>query len=286
MRRIFLTLFFVFFCVTMFADDVTTLISKAEAGNAAAQYDLACYYLTNTEANHIEVLRWLRKASKQKYEKADRLIKFLIQDGHNSWGDYWLTPKYDFGILSESQEKDAKQHIIKGCGDSDCKGHKGNFLILAHSYFHQEQFPLAVFYYKQALSQMRKNNLGIKLEEESMDFTEACMDAYTMLGFCYEHGSGVPKDLKTAIDYYSLGGIYFSNNDIASKYDASGVRRILRECNNPDLYNDCGDFVKPEESGIFGGVYDGYVPLPSAIRPWDKQGVLFLKIGNIDIAKD
>lgn len=74
MRRIFLTLFFVFFCVTMFADDVTTLISKAEAGNAAAQYDLACYYLTNTEANHIEVLRWLRKASKQKYEKADRLI--------------------------------------------------------------------------------------------------------------------------------------------------------------------------------------------------------------------
>ena len=78
------------------------------------------------------MLRWLRKASKQKYEKADRLIKFLIQDGHNSWGDYWLTPKYDFGILSESQEKDAKQHIIKGCGDSDCKGHKGNFLILAH----------------------------------------------------------------------------------------------------------------------------------------------------------
>lgn len=287
MKQFFLTLFFAFFYSIVFAEDVTTLISKAEAGNATAQYNLACYYLNNTEANHIEVLRWLRKASKQNYEKANHLIKFLIQDGHNSWGDYWLTPKYDFGILSELQEKDAKQHIIKGCGNPKCKGHKGNLLILAHSYFHQEKYPLAIYYYKQALTQMRENNLGIKIEEENMDFTEACMDAYTMLGFCYEHGYGTKKDLQTAIDFYSLGGIYFSNNTIANKYDASGVRKILRECNNPNLYEICGDFEKPTEGNIWGsGIYDCYVPLPSAIRPWDKQGILFLKMGNFDFAKD
>lgn len=287
MRRIFLTLFLTFFYSTVFAEDVTTLISKAEAGNATAQYDLACYYLNNTEANHIEVLHWLRKSSKQKYEEADYLIKFLIQDGYKSWGDYWLAPKYDFGILSESQEEDAKQHIIKGCGDPECKGHKGNFIILAHSYFHQEKYPLAIYYYKQALTQMRKDNLGIKVEGDDMNFTEACMDAYTMLGFCYEHGYGVPKDLQTAVDFYSLGGVYFSNTDIANKYDASGVRKILRECNNSDLYEDCGNFIKPTEAVIWGNAtYDCYVPLPSADRPWRKQGVIFFKMGNFDIAKD
>ena len=100
MKRIFLTLIFTFSCFVVFADDITALMSKAESGNATAQYDLACYYLNNTEANHKEVLRWLRKASKQNYEKANQLIKFLIQDGHNSWGDYRLTPKYNFGIMS------------------------------------------------------------------------------------------------------------------------------------------------------------------------------------------
>lgn len=295
MKRIFLTLIFTFSCFVVFADDITALMSKAESGNATAQYDLACYYFNNTEANHKEVLRWLRKASKQNYEKANQLIKFLIQDGHNSWGDYRLTPKYNFGIMSESQEKEAKKHLITGCNDPKCKGHKGNLLLLGHSYFDQENYSLAIYYYKQALSQMRNGNLGIKVkvdnqddeEYEDMDFTEACMDAYTMLGFCYEHGFGVQKDLQIAVDYYSLGGIYFSDNNIAKKYDASGVRKILRECNNPDLYEICGDFDKPTEAGIWGsGIYDCYVPLPSADRPWRKQGVMFFKMGNFDIAKD
>lgn len=295
MRLFILTLFFAFFSYSSFADDITKLISRAEQGIASAQYDLACYYLNNTGANHIEILRWLRKASKQNYDKAEHLIKFLIQDGHKSWGDYKLTPKYDFGILSETQEKDAKQQILKGCGDPKCKGHKGNFLILAHSYFHQEKYPLAIYYYKQALSQMREDNLGIMVkvgnendeEYKEMNFPEASMDAYTMLGFCYEHGYGVPRNLQTAVDYYSLGGIYFSNNDIAKKYDASGVRRILSECNNPDLYEFCGDFIKPTEENIWGdGIYDCYVPLPSTDRAWRKQGVIFLKMGKFNIAKD
>lgn len=285
MRRFCLTLFFAIFCFSMFADDIKALISKAEAGNARAQYDLACYYLNSTKSSHIEALRWLRKASKQKYEEADHLINHLIQDGHKSWGDYRLTPEYDLGALSEQEEKDVKQHIIKG--------HKGNFLILAHSYFHQEKYTLAIYYYKQALTQMRKNNLGRIFKrddmdyEYEMDFTKACMDAYTMLGFCYEHGYGTQKDLQTAIDYYSLGGILFENHDIAKKYDASGVRKILRECNNPDLYDATYvDFTKPDELGFFYCIYSDMAPNQSAIRPWRKQGILFLKMGKIDIAKD
>lgn len=285
MKQFVTVLVFFCFCLCSFSEDINGLMSRAEAGNAAAQYELACYYLNNTQSNYLEVLRLLRKSSKQKYEKADRLIKFLLQDGYKSWGDYWLTPQYDFGVISDSQEGEAKKNIIANCNNPNCKGHKGNYLILAHSYFHREEYTLALYYYKEALVQMRKDNLGIKVGEEKMDFSTACMDAYSMLGFCYEHGFGTQKDLQTAIDYYSLGGVYL-DEDNASSYDASGVRKILRECNNPDLYEECGDFSKPTGYGLWGnGVYDGFVPSPFALRAWGKSAILYLKMGQYDIAK-
>ena len=69
---------------------------------------------------------------------------------------------------------------------------------------------------------MREDNLGVELEEGKMSFMEASMDAYTMLGFCYEHGYGVEKNLQTAIDYYSLGGLYLEP-DVIRNYDFSGI---------------------------------------------------------------
>lgn len=125
---------------------------------------------------------------------------------------------------------------------------------------------------------MREDNLGVELEEGKMSFMEASMDAYTMLGFCYEHGYGVEKNLQTAIDYYSLGGLYLEP-EVIQNYDFSGIKSILQECNNPELYKSCGDFSEGY------GVYDALVPSPSAIRPWDKTRVLFLKMGEYDLAK-
>ena len=78
MRLFILILFFAFFSYSSFADDITKLISRAEQGIASAQYDLACYYLNNAGANHIEILRWLRKASKQNYDKAEQDRKSVV----------------------------------------------------------------------------------------------------------------------------------------------------------------------------------------------------------------
>lgn len=278
MKKNVLLLLLVALVLPLFADDKDDLETKAESGNVEAQYELACYYLDSDGGHCTEALRWLRAAAKQKYEKADRLLKRLIADGYNSWGDYDLSPRYDMGPLSVEKENEAKQMVAVGCGASECLGHKGSLLFLAHSYFHKEQYPLAVYYYKQALSLMREDNLGVELEDGKMSFMEASMDAYTMLGFCYEHGYGVEKNLQTAIDYYSLGGLYLEP-EVIQNYDFSGIKSILQECNNPELYKSCGDFSEGY------GVYDALVPSPSAIRPWDKTRVLFLKMGEYDLAK-
>lgn len=60
-----------------------------------------------------------------------------------------------------------------------------------------------------------------------MSFMEASMDAYTMLGFCYEHGYGVEKNLQTAIDYYSLGGLYLEP-EVIQNYDFLELKVYFR----------------------------------------------------------
>lgn len=282
MRHLTTFLFLIFSCLSAIANDnKTSLTAKAELGNVSAQYDLACLYI-NDETNYIKALYWLRKASKQGNQEATELIKDLIKDGYNSWGDIEMTPQYDLGILSDEDELVVKQHITIGCGNPDCSGHKEKILYLAHSYYHKKKYDLAIYYYKQALSLMRTTNLGWIDDENKADFTTACMDAYSMLGYCYEHGLGVQKSLQKAVDYYSLGGLYLTDKT----YDASGIRQILRECNNSDLYKECGYFQEPNEISWGNGIYDGLVPSPFATRAWDKTSILFLKMQKYNYAKE
>ena len=258
------------------SQNLDSLRNLAELGDAVAQFDLAVHYLNSAHTNYIEVLSLLRKSSKKGNLDATKILRELSTPGYDAWGDYYLVPQYDDGFLSEEVKQFLLEYATKGCKSSTCKGHKGNLLILAHSYFHEEQYGKAIYYYKQALSQMKGGNLG-KYGDDDFDLWTAWMDAYTMLGYCYEHGYGVEKNYKTAIDYYFIGGIYLDE----FKYDVSGIKKILQEINNPELTAAClknGDGMMQ--------FYDGLCPDPSGMRAWDKPGILCLKLGFYDIANE
>ena len=259
--------------------DLESLRSRAESGNPVAQYDLAISYLNSGQTNYIEVLNLLRKSSKKGNNDATDLLKELSTPGYDAWGDYYLVPQYDDGILSEENKTIVLEYATKGCKSSTCKGHKGYLLILAHSYYHEKNYSKAIYFYKQALSQMKDGNLG-KYGDDDFDLWTAWMDAYTMLGYCYEHGYGVAKDLTTALNYYLIGGIYLDD----STYDLSGIKKILQEFNNQELTEAClgenGDY----QAGM--QYYDGLVPSPHGMRPWNKPGVLCVKMGKFNLAKE
>lgn len=271
---------FIFFSLLIFscfsnAQDLNEIKSKARAGDASAQYQLACEYLYDEEnpTNYIEVLRLLRESSEKGNKDAAELIKSLSEDGHDSWGDYNVIPCfYDHGVLSESLIQVLKKEALEGCGVKECKGHKGYLMDIAHSYYNSRQFEKAIKYAKLALSLMQESNLGTDIGEtedlQDFDVYYAWMDAYTMLGDCYEHGYGVSKDLKKAIAYYGIG-----EDLIESELNAFGVKDLLNELGNEVLTSDVG-------SEGFSLNY-GIMPIISYKHP-----MLLLKLGLYQYADE
>ena len=252
------------------------IMRMAESGDPVAQFDLAINYLNSEQTNYIEVLHLLRNSSKNGFADAANILKDLSTPGYNAWGDYSLSPAFDYGILSEESSNLLLDYATNGCKSSTCKGHKGNFLILAHSCFHKKEYSKAIYYYKQALTQIKEGNLGINVEGD-FELWTAWMDAFTMIGYCYEHGFGIEKNYKTAIDYYFIGGIYLKK----CKYDVSNIKKILQEINNIELTAAC---LEDENSML--QFYDGLFPSSQGARAFAKPAILCLKLGNYDIANE
>ena len=274
---IFLALSLFFIYIPIDGQNVNELKSKAKAGDAQAQYDLAISILNSTTStNYTEVLSLLRKSSKQGNVEAKKVLKDLTNLGYDAWGDYYPILMYDIGWISDEDKRFFKDRAINGCGEESCKGHKGYFLFLAHSYFHEKDYSKAIYYYKQALSQMKEGNLG-KFGDEEFDLWQAWMDAYTMLGYCYEHGYGVAQNYKIALDYYFIGGIYLEKN----KYDVSNIKKILHEINNSELTKACLEYG----DGMLQ-FYDGISPAPRGARAMSKPGILLIKLGYYNHAKE
>ena len=121
--------------------------------------------------------------------------------------------------------------MTEGCGAASCKGHSGFLVVLAHSYFYEEKYDKAVYYCKQALSKMKEGNLGYYTTDLEFNIDFAWLDACKVLGYCYEHGYGVEKNDKMALDYYSIGGYPLEEN-----YNTDGIKSILNEINNKELF--------------------------------------------------
>lgn len=276
MKNLVLTIVLLHLCTAIiFANNIDSLKLEASKGNPSAQYELAIHYLNDENTNYIDVLQLLRQSTINGYHDAKNLLEELCSPGYEAWGDYNLIPQYTYGIISDSDKDFFLKWAKDGCGVADCKGHKGSFLIIAHSYFYENKYDKAIYYYKQALSQMKEGNLG-KFQNEDIDLWQAWMDASTMIAYCYEHGYGVPKNLKQAIDYYFIGGFYLYLDE-GNKYDTSNIKNILKEINNPELNDACLSY---------GDNYDGLSGSSFGARAWDKACILFLKSGNYKFADD
>lgn len=232
-RIIILSIFVTLFSFQLsFADDINELKLKAEKGDSTAQYELAVYYLNNESTNYIDVLRLLRESSKQGNEKAKKKLGDLTSPGYEKWGDFSqeLYNSYDNGVLSEEDKEFLKKWGLQGCGSSSCKGHKGYLLVLAHSYFHEGNYPKALEYYKMALTQMKRDNLGEDYDDTPFEVVNAWKDALHMIGYCYENGYGVKQNGNEAITYYLL----WINPEIYS-YNSVRRKEIVLSFNNNEL---------------------------------------------------
>lgn len=265
----FLTVFFLMICVVTYANDVADLRYKANNGDAQAQYQLACYFLDEDDAptDFVEVLRLLRESSNKGNQDAANLLYEIVKPGYDAWGDYYLMMHYDYGVYNEEVKQILKQRAISGCNSDDCKGHKGYYVVLANSLYNEKDYVNAVYYYKMALSTLKDGNQGfdpMKEGDEDYDFYFLILDATSMLGYCYEHGLGVQKNLHKALAYYSLGG-FLDEKQI----EVMGVKDLLNEINNSELTENVGS------SGLqlypdFGAEYS---------RAYAKMYCISLKLG-------
>lgn len=267
MKRLYACLMVVTLC-TLASQGYETLkeaLSAANGGDAAAQYEVGKYYMgIHLESDYQNALKYLRKSAAQGYEPAQRKLKEITSAGYDGWGDFELTPYYIIGYFTGDFEQKVIEKADAGRADAA--------LLLAHSYFIKEEYELAVKYYEKCLSQLGHEHYYLPDGEEMWEF-QVVMDATSMLGYCYEHGLGVKKDLLRALAYYELLGGYADtpDNEVCRE-----IKTLTLKYNNP---------VLTEITGECGGqVYDGFFPSPPASRAFSKAPILYLKLSKTDQA--
>lgn len=239
----------------------------ADSGDCEAQYVLGDYYTgIHDQSDYILALKYLRLAVDNGNAKAQNRIKELTENGYDRWGDYELTPVYDLGILDEAE----LSNISKAADGGDCCAS----LILAHSYFNTRDYSNAIKYYERCLNLLTPDKYGY-IEDDQMQEPLVIMDATSMLGYCYEHGLGVHKNLLKALAYYELLGGYSESPDASV---CAQIKQIINYHNNKVLRETVGD--------CGAQYYDGFAPGPFNTRAWGKSAVLYLKLGKYTIAKE
>jgi TPR repeat protein len=263
MRKILSILFILFVPVASFAsDNLFELRNKANNGDAEAQYALGEFYTgIHMESDYILALKYLRQSANQGNSKAAQLLKKITSPGKEAWGDFVLNPFYDLGVLDSISTANLLNAIKEGGYDAA--------VIYANSLFDEGKYTEAVKYYEITLKNLNRDIHPGYIGGEEMFEMNIVFDAVTMLGYCYEHGLGVPKDLYTALAYYEIFGGYGETNDpqicnliktILDKYDNAVLNEYAGECG--------------------GQMYDALVPSTEGARAWSKCAILYLILGK------
>ena len=181
----------------------------AENGCSVGQYNLACAYFSGrgTKANDKEAFRWMKKASEDSKGEAYGIANYrLAQMYLNEWG-----VKKEFNKGFEYAKKAANSgsaeanylvgdlyHSGKGCDKNYDQATK-YYLIAADKKYEPAFCALGN-------CDLKEQHSGTKRENAFRWFQKAaeagCAYGTYSLGYCYENGIGVPKNINTSKKLY------------------------------------------------------------------------------------
>lgn len=261
---------------TCYSQDIAKLRQQADMGSSDAQFQVGQWFCSNHSQTDYEVgLKYLRTSARQGNSKAIGLIKELTSPGYEAWGKIDVLSYYNLGELTSEDEK-----YLLG---TNMRGNAGANIILANSYFLKGDYANAVSQYNTALKTLNSEKLGSinyeNGESEQMESVYIILDAISHLGYCYEYGLGVPKNLDKAIAYFEFYGGY---EETADQNICQIIRDLLSEYNNKTLQEYVGECGGQVYDGLMGIGFDN----PLCTRPWRKIGILYLKKHDYARAKE
>lgn len=269
MKRILALLITQVICVTfVFSqnDHIKELENKIENNDAEAMCHLGIHYMDGdaVDLNCIKGLSLIRKASLLGSDNAKEYLKELTDINNVSWGD---APFEGFYTINFNEWAET---IIKKYADKNSIGAK---ILMAWIYQNNGKYKDALNYYEYALRNINSRSTSeetlLKQLAEELTFEDGFelfrleLDCITGLARMYEKGKGVTRNLKKALDLYSIPGDYY-------------------EYKNPEV-NENGQLVNYNNNNFdaVGQAYDGMVPYPANSINWNKIKELAAKLHKL-----
>lgn len=203
MRYIFLVLF-VFVSLSSLAADLDQLTAKANAGDAAAQYQLGTMYNIGkgVDRNPDQAFAWFQKAARQghmgamyelavAYYNGETLGGTTRQDVGLAWA--WFTLASEHGELAAEREATRVKSELGAALAVNAQYKLGLLLVRG------EDIP-------------RDVSRGVRVLEEAAMGGSA--DAMVELGAIYEKGTGVPADGAKAVHWFEQASMHSGNTAI------------------------------------------------------------------------
>jgi TPR repeat protein len=214
--------------------ELDELLSKAQSGEAEAQYWMGILYGEGTVPKNLEQgRRWLLKSAEQGYAPAQRLYGLMSAHGNPLVGErwmvraaeqgdaeaqFWLGVAYEQNWFGTTDVREAVKWYQKAAqgGEPDAQAELG------HKYEHgegvEQNLKLAAEWYRRAAEYVP--DLG------------GAHQGRNQLGLLYLEGRGVPKDYVQAYFWFSLngsGGNAAGAREHLSPAQIRGVERLIDE---------------------------------------------------------
>lgn len=264
---------------------------QTEQGDPLAQYELASKYINSNPSDYEQALNWLNLSAKQGYEPAVSLLQKLTNKGHDRWGDFGIYSFFTYYDIDNVEQ-------LENCKSFSLQGNSLASLLIARYYlFYAEEYEKAISYLTKVFKDYKPipekfndpNGLEQFLENVSgfIDFADdgfmtqsiktlLLAETCALMGYCFEHGYGVNKNLNEAIDYYLMCDI--THDDFVNVYNSgnhkSNINLILNKIGNKALSDEI-------LNGL--GFIDGWMPNPTPYRIYSKVYYLLIKTQSYEL---